>query len=93
MGSRSLPRHALPLQVDTMQKQGLPIIVTGDFNAKTNWLGAKYGGQRVQRVTHGIDQILLVASATHAWVIDAHSTSNTPSDHDALRALVDLVAR
>ena len=90
---RGRDKNALKLQVDTMQKQGLPIIVTGDFNDKTNWLGAKFGGQRVQRVAHGIDQILLVDSATHAWVIDAHSTSNTPSDHDALRALVDLVAR
>lgn len=93
VASREKCKAALKLQIAYFQKLGLPIIVTGDFNDKTSWLGSAIGGQRVQRVTHGIDQIYVIDCAKSKWSIERTVLTDTPSDHHTLRARVSLSLR
>lgn len=86
-------KDALVKQVEKFQRDGLPVIVTGDFNATTNWLGSSFGGQRVQRVRSGVDQILLVNGEDATWSIVRSGTTDTPSDHDTLRVRARLIKR
>jgi endonuclease/exonuclease/phosphatase family metal-dependent hydrolase len=90
---RESDKAALKAQVDAFQKLGLPVVVTGDFNDTANWLGATYGGQRVQRIIHKVDQVLVVNSAKHAWTITASNHADNSSDHDVLRVRVQLKTR
>lgn len=93
MKMRASDKAALKKQVDKFQAMGLPIIITGDFNDTANWLGATYGGQRVQRATHRVDQILVVNSEKYRWTINSYNHADTTSDHDVLRAQVSLFKR
>lgn len=87
---RQLDKEALKAQVAEFQKQGLPVLVIGDFNDRANWLGSTFGGHRVQRVQHKVDQILFVDGVKFAWSILRWNHVDTPSDHDAVRAQVSL---
>jgi hypothetical protein len=90
---RQQDKAVLKSQVDIFLKSNLPVIITGDFNTKANWLGAIYNGHRVQRVQNGIDQILAVDSSNRKWTFDRFNTEDTSSDHDVLRAKVHLSGR
>jgi hypothetical protein len=93
LAMREQDKAALRTQVADLQKLDLPIAVIGDFNDRANWLGTSFGGQRVQRVQHGIDQILFVDSSSKAWKIESWNHKDTPSDHDTVRAKVTLSSR
>lgn len=90
---RKQDKAALRAQVDVFQKMGLPVIVTGDFNSKGNWLGTSYGGQGVKRIIDGVDQILFVNCSTSTWSILGWNDKDTPSNHDTIRAKVSLIRR
>lgn len=86
-------KAALDFQIAQFQQMGLPILITGDFNDTANWVGPKVGGQRVQRIRHRVDQILVIDSDKAKWTIVRHSVVDTPSNHHTLRAKLSLSRR
>lgn len=84
LAMRNESKAALKKRLKWMVDQGLPVIITGDFNDRANWLGSAFEGMRVTRVTHGIDQILFVDSKTARWGWSGRTVENTSSDHHVL---------
>lgn len=91
---REQDKKALLIQVDHFIELGLPIIITGDFNDTANWLGgSSRGGRRVRRVRHKVDQIYTVDGQDERLEIISSNYVDNSSNHDALRARINLVER
>lgn len=74
-------------------KHGYSVIVTGDFNDKTNWFGTKFEGHKVTAVKNGINQVIVIDGAHSKWTVDSHRAVPQPGDHDTLRAKVTLTEK
>lgn len=82
-------------QVSDLLNDGMPVVVTGDFNDKTNWfLPLKDKGFSVTRVGAGIDQVLFICDPDkYEWKVLSRHSVDTPSDHNTLRVQVQLTQR
>lgn len=87
---RRQAKAALNKVVSRFMQAGLPIVITGDFNDRSDWfpfrlqLGGKV--RRAQTVTNarGIDKATFINGAKYGWRILGKTSRNTPSDHDTL---------
>lgn len=90
---RAEAKRVVLKQVDTYLNQGLAVQVTCDANDKVNWFGRSYNGHKVTCIGGGIDKILLIDGKKHAWKVVSRRVVKTPSDHDTLRAEVQLTEK
>lgn len=91
---RRSAKKALNKIVSYFMQRGVAIVITGDFNDRSDWfpwrlqLGGKV--RRAQTVTNprGIDKVTVINGAEYGWRVLGKSSRKTTSDHDTL--VVDL---
>lgn len=91
---RRQAKKALNEVVSGLMQRGIPVVITGDFNDRSDWFPFRLqlGGRvrRAQTVTNarGIDKVTLVNGAKYGFRVLGKASRNTPSDHDTL--VVDI---
>jgi len=90
LAMRNTSKSTVLNHVTALLSQGLPVIVTADFNDTANWFGGLDDRYKVTRIRHGIDQIILNAPSGYKWEVLSENDVDTPSDHNTLRSRVRL---
>lgn len=87
---RRQAKAALNEVVSELMRQGIPVIITGDFNDRSDWFPFRLqlGGKtrRAQTVTNdrGIDKVTLINGERYGFRVLGKHSRKSPSDHDTL---------